>query len=67
MLTAKSRQIAACPYVAPTVRDDVGEISCHNFEDGGGDFDYDDEKSEEIASADPEVSHTYFYEKVIHK
>ena len=51
----------------PTVRDDVGEISCHNFEDGGGYFNYDDEKSEEIASADPEVSHTYFYEKVIHK
>ena len=48
----------------PTVRDDVGEISCHNFEDGGGDFNYDDEKSEEIASADLEISHTYFYEKV---
>jgi hypothetical protein len=51
----------------PTVRDDVGEISCRNIEDGGGDFNYDDEKSEEIASADPEVCDTYFYEKVIHK
>ena len=51
----------------PIVLGDVGEISCPNFEDGGGYFNYDDEKSEEIASPDPEVSHTYFYEKVIHK
>lgn len=36
----------------PTVRGDVDEISCRNFEDA---VNYDDEKSEEIASADPEV------------
>jgi len=40
----------------PTIHGDGGTSSCPNLEDGDGDVNSDYEKSEEMATADSEVS-----------